>query len=60
MFEKLISLEKLPLFAVVGCKILQQVVSAQFDIPSTIALGTGSLQVVMNGIPSAAVAVNII
>ena len=35
-------------------------VSAQFDIPSTIALGAGSLQVVTNGIASAAVAVNII
>ncbi len=37
-----------------------RVVSAQFDIPCTIALGAGSLQVVTNGIASAAVAVNII
>jgi hypothetical protein len=37
-----------------------RVVSAQFDIPSTIALGAASLEVVTNGIPSAAVAVTII
>lgn len=33
--------------------------TAQFDIPSTIALGAGSLQVVVNGIPSSAVSVTI-
>ena len=33
--------------------------SAQFDIPSTIALGAGSLQVVVNGIPSTSVSVTI-
>jgi hypothetical protein len=37
-----------------------RVVSAQFDIPSSIALGAASLQVVTNGIASAAVAVTII
>jgi hypothetical protein len=36
-----------------------KLVSAQFDIPSTIALGSGTLQVVANGIASAAVAVTI-
>lgn len=35
-------------------------VQAQFDIPSTIALGSATLVVVANGIPSAAVAVTII
>ncbi len=34
-------------------------VGTEFDIPSTIALGAGSLQVVTNGIPSAAVSVTI-
>jgi hypothetical protein len=34
-------------------------VSAQFDIPTAIALGSGTLQVVTNGIPSAAVSVTI-
>lgn len=33
--------------------------STQFDIPSTIALGAGSLQVVVNGIPSTSVSVTI-
>ena len=37
-----------------------RVVFAQFDIPSSIALGAASLQVVTNGIASAAVAVTII
>jgi hypothetical protein len=37
-----------------------RIVTAQFDIPSSIALGAASLQVVTNGIPSAAVAVTII
>jgi hypothetical protein len=37
-----------------------RVVSAQFDIPSSIALGAVSFQVVTNGIASAAVAVTII
>jgi hypothetical protein len=37
-----------------------RVVSAQFDIPSSIALGAASLQVVTNGIASAAVAVTIL
>jgi hypothetical protein len=36
-----------------------KIVSAQFDIPATIALGAGTLQVVTNGIPSASVAVTI-
>jgi hypothetical protein len=36
-----------------------KLVSAQFDIPSTIALGSGTLQVVTNGIASTAVAVTI-
>ena len=36
-----------------------KIVSTQFDIPTTIALGAGTLQVVTNGIPSAAVAVTI-
>ncbi len=36
-----------------------RVVSTQFDIPGTIALGPASLVVVTNGIPSAAVAVTI-
>jgi hypothetical protein len=35
-------------------------VGAQFDIPSTIALGAATLQVVTNGIPSASVSVTII
>jgi hypothetical protein len=35
------------------------VVSAQFDIPTTIATGTASLVVVANGIPSAAKTVTI-
>lgn len=35
------------------------VVGAQFDIPSTIALGPATLEVVTNGIPSLAVAVTI-
>jgi hypothetical protein len=34
-------------------------VGTEFDIPATIALGAGSLQVVTNGIPSAAVSVTI-
>jgi hypothetical protein len=37
-----------------------KVVSAKFDVPSTIALGTASLVVVTNGIPSAPVTVTII
>ena len=37
-----------------------KLVSAKFDIPSTIALGSASLVVVTNGIPSAAVTVTII
>ncbi len=36
-----------------------KLVSAQFDIPSTIELGSGTLEVVANGIASAAVAVTI-
>jgi hypothetical protein len=36
-----------------------KIVSAQFDVPTTIALGPASLVVVANGIPSAAVAVTI-
>jgi len=35
------------------------IVSAQFDIPSTISLGSATLEVVTNGIPSTAVAVTI-
>jgi hypothetical protein len=34
-------------------------VSAQFDIPTTVALGPASLIEVTNGIPSAAVAVTV-
>jgi len=37
-----------------------KLVSAQFDVPATINLGTASLVVVTNGIPSAAVTVTII
>ena len=36
-----------------------RIMSAQFDIPGTIALGPASLVVVANGVPSAAVAVTI-
>ena len=36
-----------------------KLVSAKFDIPSTIALGSASVVVVANGIPSAAVQVTI-
>jgi hypothetical protein len=35
------------------------VVSAQFDVPSTVAAGTATLVVVANGIPSAAKTVTI-
>jgi hypothetical protein len=34
-------------------------VGAQFDIPATIGLGASTLEVVTNGIPSAALAVTI-
>jgi hypothetical protein len=34
-------------------------VAAKFDIPATIGLGPSTLEVVANGIPSAAVAVDI-
>jgi hypothetical protein len=36
-----------------------KIVSTQFDVPSTIALGAATLEVVANGIPSTAVAVTI-
>jgi len=47
-------------FSSMGVQTGAKVVSAQFDIPSTIALGAASLEVVTNGIASAAVSVTII
>jgi hypothetical protein len=46
-------------FSTMGIVTKTKPVSAQFDIPSTIGLGASTLQVVTNGIPSAAVAVTI-
>jgi len=46
-------------FSSMGVATGTKVVSALFDIPSSIALGPASLVVVANGIPSAAVAVTI-
>lgn len=47
-------------FSTMGVATGSKIVSALFDIPSTIALGTASLEVVANGIASAAVTVTII
>jgi hypothetical protein len=46
-------------FSTMGVATGSTVVSAQFDIPSTITTGTGTLVVVANGIPSAAKSVTI-
>ena len=46
-------------FSTMGVATGAKLVSAQFDIPSTIALGNGSLVVVANGIASTPVAVTI-
>ena len=46
-------------FSTMGVATGGKLVSAQFDIPSTIALGSGKLQVVVNGIASAEIAVTI-
>ena len=46
-------------FSTMGVATGGKLVSAQFDIPSTIALGPATLQVVANGIPSVALAVTI-
>jgi len=47
-------------FSTMGVATGSTVVSAQFDVPSTIELGASTLVVVANGIPSAVVNVNII
>lgn len=47
-------------FSTMGVATGSKLVSAMFDIPSTIALGAASLEVVTNGIASAAVTVTII
>jgi hypothetical protein len=46
-------------FSTMGVATGGKLVSAQFDVPSTIALGTGTLEVVANGIASTAMAVTI-
>lgn len=46
-------------FSTMGVATGTKLVSAQFDIPATIGLGASTLEVVANGIPSAAVAVTI-
>ncbi|MGA8432690.1 MAG: hypothetical protein WB729_22880 [Candidatus Sulfotelmatobacter sp.] len=46
-------------FSTMGVATGSTVVSAQFDIPSTIAIGVASLVVVANGIPSVAKSVTI-
>jgi len=46
-------------FSTMGIATGSKLVSAQFDIPSSIALGSATLEVVTNGIASTAVAVNI-
>jgi hypothetical protein len=44
-------------FSTMGVATGTRAVSAKFDVPATIALGASTLEVVANGIPSAAVAV---
>jgi len=46
-------------FSYMGVATGSRVISAQFDIPPSITIGPGTLEVVANGIPSAAVAVTI-
>ena len=46
-------------FSTMGVATGTRSVSTQFDVPSTVALGAGRLQVVTNGIPSTAVSVPI-
>jgi hypothetical protein len=46
-------------FSTMGIVTGTKQVSAQFDVPSTIGLGASTIQVVTNGIPSAALAVTI-
>ena len=46
-------------FSTMGVATGAKLVSAKFDIPATIGIGASTLEVVANGIPSAAVAVTI-
>jgi len=44
-------------FSTMGVATGSKLVSAKFDVPASIGLGASTLEVVANGIPSAAVAV---
>jgi hypothetical protein len=46
-------------FSTMGVATGSKIVSAQFDVPSSVAPGSATLEVVANGIASAAVAVTI-
>jgi len=46
-------------FSTMGVATGTKLVSAQFDLPNSIGLGASTLEVVANGIPSAAIAVTI-